>query len=83
MYLSRASLGAFVSQAVPIAGLGLPIVVYLPPFYADEMGLGLAAVGWIFMITRFFDVAIDPVFGLVADRYGTRFGRRARKSSRR
>ena len=76
MRLSRTSLLAFVSQALPIAGLGLPIVVYLPPFYADEMGLGLAAVGWIFMITRFFDVAIDPVFGLLADRYGTRFGRR-------
>ncbi len=76
MRLSRASLVAFVSQAVPIAGLGLPIVVYLPPFYADEMGLGLAAVGAIFMITRLFDVAIDPVFGLLADRYGTRFGRR-------
>jgi Na+/melibiose symporter-like transporter len=76
MRLSRASLLAFVSQAVPIAGLGLPIVVYLPPFYADEMGLGLATVGWIFMITRFFDVAIDPVFGLLADRHGTRFGRR-------
>ncbi|HEX2891702.1 MFS transporter [Vineibacter terrae] len=76
MRLSRVSLLAFISQALPVAGLGLPIVVYLPPFYADEMGLGLAAVGWIFMITRFFDVAIDPVFGLLADRYGTRFGRR-------
>jgi Na+/melibiose symporter-like transporter len=76
MQLSRASLLAFVSQAVPIAGLGLPIVVYLPPFYADEMGLGLAAVGGIFMITRLLDVAIDPVFGLAADRCRTRFGRR-------
>jgi Na+/melibiose symporter-like transporter len=76
MHLSRATLLAFVSQALPIAGLGLPIVVYLPPFYADEMGLGLAAVGGIFMITRLFDVAIDPVFGLLADRYRTRFGRR-------
>ncbi|MCW5749204.1 MAG: MFS transporter [Alphaproteobacteria bacterium] len=76
MRLSRLSLMAFVAQAVPIAGLGLPIVVYLPPFYADEMGLGLAAVGGIFMITRFFDVAVDPVFGLLADRCRTRFGRR-------
>ncbi|HJQ60676.1 MAG TPA: MFS transporter [Vineibacter sp.] len=76
MRLSRAALLTFVAQAVPIAGLGLPIVVYLPPFYADEMGLGLAAVGWIFMVTRLFDVAIDPVFGLLADRRRTRFGRR-------
>ncbi|MBX3497880.1 MAG: MFS transporter [Alphaproteobacteria bacterium] len=76
MQLSRARLLAFVSQALPIAGLGLPIVIYLPPFYAEELGLGLTAVGSIFMITRFFDVAIDPAFGLFADRYGTRWGRR-------
>ncbi|QQS14588.1 MAG: MFS transporter [Rhodospirillales bacterium] len=76
MRLSRAGLLAFVSQALPIAGLGLPIVVYLPPFYADEMGLGLAAVGSVFMVTRLFDVAIDPVFGFAADRLGTRVGRR-------
>ncbi len=76
MDLSRTRLVAFVSQALPLAGLGLPIVIYLPPFYAEELGLGLTAVGTIFMITRFFDVAIDPVFGLLADRFGTRFGRR-------
>lgn len=75
MQLSRARVLAFVSQALPIAGLGLPIVIYLPPFYA-ELGLGLTAVSAIFMITRFFDVAIDPVFGLFADRRGTRWGRR-------
>ncbi|MGE0423452.1 MAG: MFS transporter [Reyranellaceae bacterium] len=76
MQLSRARVLAFVSQALPIAGLGLPIVIYLPPFYAEELGLGLTAVGSIFMITRFFDVAIDPAFGLLADRHGTRWGRR-------
>ena len=76
MQLSRARVLAFVSQALPIAGLGLPIVIYLPPFYAEELGLGLTAVGSIFMITRFFDVAIDPAFGLLADRHATRWGRR-------
>ena len=33
---------AFALPAAPIAAMGLPIVVYLPPFYANEMGLGLA-----------------------------------------
>jgi Na+/melibiose symporter-like transporter len=76
MQLSRARVLAFVAQALPIAGLGLPIVIYLPPFYAEELGLGLTAVGSIFMISRFFDVGIDPAFGLLADRHGTRWGRR-------
>lgn len=67
---------AFASPAVPIAAMGLPIAVYLPPFYAGEMGLGLSLVGAIFMITRFWDVFTDPVLGVVSDHYKTRWGRR-------
>lgn len=67
---------AFASPAAPIAAMGLPIAVYLPPFYATEMGLGLATVGWVFMIARFWDVFTDPVLGLLSDKYRTRWGRR-------
>ena len=67
---------AFASPSVPIAAMGLPISVYLPPFYASEMGLGLAVVGTIFMVARFWDVFTDPVLGLVSDHYKTRWGRR-------
>jgi len=74
--LSRWRIAAFALPAAPIAALGLPIVVYLPPFYADQMGLGLAVVGAIFMITRFWDVFTDPVLGVMSDHYKTRWGRR-------
>ena len=74
--LSRWRIGAFALPAAPIAAMGLPIVVYLPPFYADEMGLGLALVGTIFMITRFWDVFTDPVLGILSDRFQTKWGRR-------
>ncbi len=67
---------AFASPAAPIAAMGLPIAVYLPPFYATEMGLGLATVGWVFMIARFWDVFTDPVLGVLSDKYRTRWGRR-------
>lgn len=67
---------AFATPAAPIAGLGLPLVVYLPPFYADEMGLGLSTVGAIFMLTRFWDVLTDPLLGLLSDRLHTPWGRR-------
>ena len=66
----------FALPAMPIAAMGLPIVVYLPPFYAGEMGLGLATVGTIFMLTRFWDVITDPILGVVSDRWATRWGRR-------
>jgi len=74
--LSRWTISAFSLPAAPIAAMGLPIVVYLPPFYANEMGLGLALVGYIFMITRFWDVFTDPVLGILSDKFKTRWGRR-------
>jgi len=68
-------IAAFAAPAIPISALGLPLVVYLPPFYA-ELGIGLATVGTIFMIARFWDVVTDPVLGIVSDKFVTRFGRR-------
>lgn len=68
-------LAAFSSPAITMAALGLPIVIFLPPLYA-EAGLSLTLVGSIFMITRFFDVATDPIFGILGDRINTRWGRR-------
>jgi Na+/melibiose symporter-like transporter len=62
MQKGTTKLYAFSSPAATIAALGLPIVIFLPPLYA-EMGLGLSLVGTIFMLTRFFDVGTDPVFG--------------------
>jgi GPH family glycoside/pentoside/hexuronide:cation symporter len=58
-----------------LAALGLPLVAILPPLYV-ELGLGLTAVGTLFMTARFFDVFTDPVFGVLGDRIRTRWGRR-------
>ncbi len=74
--ISKWQLGAFALPAIPISALGLPIVVYLPPFYAEDMGLSLSVVGTVFMITRFWDVFTDPVLGMVSDRVHSRWGRR-------
>jgi len=68
-------LTAFASPAFAVAALGLPVVAILPPLYA-ELGLGLTAVGTIFMLARFFDVFTDPLFGVLGDRVNTRWGRR-------
>lgn len=76
MKLPRVVLAGISAPALPIAGLGLPIIVYLPPFFADNVGIGLSAVGLIFMLARFWDVATDPLFGVLADRTRTPLGRR-------
>ncbi|MGD0143165.1 MAG: MFS transporter [Rhizomicrobium sp.] len=68
---------AYVLPALPLAALGMPIVVHLPQYYASkEVGLGLAVTGLIFSVMRIFDVAIDPITGYWSDRWRTPFGRR-------
>jgi GPH family glycoside/pentoside/hexuronide:cation symporter len=74
--LTAKTLATYAAPAAPISALGLPIAVYLPPFYSNEMGLGLSLVGTIFMVTRLWDVIIDPLIGVVSDRFATRWGRR-------
>jgi glycoside/pentoside/hexuronide:cation symporter, GPH family len=74
--LPRWRVALFSLPAIPISALGLPIVVYLPPFYAEDMGLSLTLVGTIFMVARFWDIFTDPVLGILSDRYPSRWGRR-------
>jgi len=52
---------------LPLAALGLPLYIYLPTFYAEQLGLGLAAVGTALLIARVSDVITDPLIGLLSD----------------
>ncbi len=67
---------AYSLPGLPIAAMGLPLAVYLPPFYAVDIGLGWFAAGAIFAVARFFDVFLDPVMGVISDRTKSRWGRR-------
>jgi len=74
--LKMGTLAAFAAPSVSLSALALPLVMYLPPYYATEVGLGLAAVGLVFMIVRLVDVATDPVVGVLSDELRTPWGRR-------
>jgi Na+/melibiose symporter-like transporter len=54
----------------------IPVYVYLPSFYAEDLGLGLALTGTILLLVRILDVVSDPLVGLISDRLPTRYGRR-------
>ena len=54
----------------------LPMALFVPAFYADELGLPLAAVGAAIAASRLLDVVTDPLIGALSDRVGTRWGRR-------
>jgi Na+/melibiose symporter-like transporter len=62
--------------AVALAIPTIPVYVYLPSFYATEIGLSLTAVGAAMLMARLLDVVTDPLIGVLADALPTRFGRR-------
>ena len=66
---------AFSTLSIPLAGVGLPVGVYLAPLYAREVGLGLELTGFLFMVLRFWDIFTDPVMGFLVDRYRSPWGR--------
>jgi len=44
-------------------------------FYTDTFGISAAAAGTIMLIARLWDMASDPIMGIVADRTTTRWGK--------
>lgn len=74
--LPAAVLAAYAAPGLPLAALTLPLYVYLPAFYADELGLGLALTGSILLFARLADAAFDPFAGWLSDRARSPFGRR-------
>ena len=72
----KISLLAYALPAVPLAMLGMPLIIYVPPFYASELGLELAAVGGIFFIARAWDAITDPLIGHFSDQTRGPWGRR-------
>jgi glycoside/pentoside/hexuronide:cation symporter, GPH family len=44
-------------------------------FYTDVYGISAIAAGTIMLIARFWDMAIDPIIGIVSDRTNTRWGK--------
>jgi glycoside/pentoside/hexuronide:cation symporter, GPH family len=54
----------------------LPLVLFIPSYYADDLALPLASVGYAIALSRLLDVITDPIMGLLSDHWQTRWGRR-------
>lgn len=69
-------LTGFAALGIPLYAAGLPLVMLLPQVYATYYGVSLATTGLIFLVGRVFNLASDPLIGVLSDRTRTRFGRR-------
>ncbi|MDF1791836.1 MAG: MFS transporter [Thalassobaculaceae bacterium] len=74
--LSIARLIAYGLPGLPIGALGVPLFIFLPTFYSQEVGLSLTTVGAILLVARLWDVVTDPAIGALSDRTRSRIGRR-------
>jgi len=63
---------AYGALGFPLAFAALPLYVHVPKLYADSVGLPLALVGAVLLLTRFADALIDPLLGQWSDRLGNR-----------
>lgn len=62
-YLAYGMLG------LPLAMASLPMYVQLPAYYTQQLGIPMAAVGYILFFTRILDTAQDPFIGLLISKF--------------
>ena len=74
--IARKTLFYYGLADMPIQMGAIPVAAYLPNYYGQDLGLSLAAVGMIWLLTRLFDAVSDPLIGWLSDRTNTRWGRR-------
>ena len=74
--LPRRTLICYALPELTQAVVTLPMALFVPAFYADDLGLPLAGVGTAIAASRLLDVVSDPLIGLLSDRTRTRWGRR-------
>ena len=74
--LKKSTLFYYSLTDLPIAMSLFPVAVFVPRFYASEMGVPLAVIGTILFVVRIFDVITDPLMGYISDHTRSRFGRR-------
>lgn len=69
------TLAAFAAPCLPLAAFGLPLVISLPRYYSETLGVNLTAVSLAFVFVRLIDIGFDPIFGTILDRTRWSIGR--------
>ena len=74
--LSHSRLVAYSLPSLVTSVTALPLALFIPAFYADDLGVPLAAVGAAIALSRLLDVITDPLIGAWSDRLRLPIGRR-------
>jgi len=74
-HLGLATLLVFAAPAIPVASLIVGLSIYLQPYIAEHLGVGLTMVGVAWGAVRLIDIPVDPLLGVLMDRTRTGLGR--------
>jgi glycoside/pentoside/hexuronide:cation symporter, GPH family len=74
--ISNGKLAIYALPSIPLSFLFYPAAILMPAFYASQVGVSLAAVGGLLLLSRAADVFLDPMIGRWSDMTRSRFGRR-------
>ena len=74
--LSAARLVAYSAPSLVTSVAALPMALFVPAFYSNDLGVPLAAVGGAIAASRLLDVVTDPLIGTLSDRLRLPLGRR-------
>jgi Na+/melibiose symporter-like transporter len=73
--LSTSAIVAFSAVSLPTSALSLAISIYLPAYFATNLGVSLTVIGGSWATVRMLDIIVDIVLAETMDRTRTRFGR--------
>jgi Na+/melibiose symporter-like transporter len=65
----------FSAPSIPLTVLGVVIAVYLPNFFAGQLGVSMAMIGVVLMGVRLVDMPVDVILAALMDHTRSRFGR--------
>jgi glycoside/pentoside/hexuronide:cation symporter, GPH family len=74
--LLRSNLLAYALPWLIIQVVQLPLINFVPGYYASDLGMPLFTVSFIMLAGRLLDIIVDPLIGILSDRTRHRFGRR-------
>jgi len=66
--LGRGPLVAYALPAIALQAMLVPILLTLPPLYAQEVGLSVGAISVVLVLARAFEAISDPFIGALSDR---------------
>ena len=61
---------------MPLQIAAIPVAALVPHYYGADLGVSLAAIGTILLVSKIFDAVSDPAVGWLSDHTNSRLGRR-------